>query len=206
MNPSYHYLLLFVLFSCLPYFHTEAVAQESTEVTEEEQLATYQSGDTLQVGQRQYVLQFLEADRKTAGARLNDGQIEIEFPLDYPPENRTKTIQSLLSRIVAKDFLPAITERVNELNEQHFQQTVTRVRLRYSKTSWGTCSSSGNVRLSTRLLFAPPEVIDYVIIHELAHLIEFNHTNRFHELVAQAMPEYEEHKAWLLRNGAQCDF
>ena len=61
-------------------------------------------------------------------------------------------------------------------------------------------------RNNPRLLFAPPEVVDYVIIHELAHLIELNHSHRFWAEVARAMPNYEEQEAWLKKYGAACDF
>ncbi|MCB0682671.1 MAG: M48 family metallopeptidase, partial [Saprospiraceae bacterium] len=63
-----------------------------------------------------------------------------------------------------------------------------------------------NINLSTRLLFAPPKVIDYVIIHELAHLVEMNHSRRFWDLVAAAMPDYEEQEKWLKKFGHRCDF
>jgi predicted metal-dependent hydrolase len=78
--------------------------------------------------------------------------------------------------------------------------------LKYNQTNWGSCSTRGNINLSTRLLFAPDDVIDYVIIHELAHLLEMNHSNRFWNIVKKAMPEYREKEVWLKKNGHLCDF
>jgi predicted metal-dependent hydrolase len=80
------------------------------------------------------------------------------------------------------------------------------VRLKYLHSRWGSCSSSSNINLSTRLLFAPEGVIDYVIIHELAHLQELNHSPRFWRLVAEAMPDYQLKEKWLKDNGHLCDF
>jgi hypothetical protein len=56
------------------------------------------------------------------------------------------------------------------------------------------------------LLFAPQPVIDYVIIHELAHLLEFNHSDRFWEIVGKVMPDYEKKERWLKDNFHACDF
>jgi predicted metal-dependent hydrolase len=93
-----------------------------------------------------------------------------------------------------------------ELNAIHFQRPVRNVYLKYNHSNWGSCSVGSNINLSTRLLFAPPDVIDYVIIHELAHLIEQNHSNRFWAQVARAMPDYERHERWLKDHGKTCDF
>ncbi len=170
------------------------------------QQADYQDGDTLRVGQRQYELRLQEADRKTHGGRLKDGVIELTLRQGIRPEERSEAIRTLLSRLVGKDYLPAISERVLELNDRHFQKPIKGVKLKYNHTNWGSCSNSGNINLSTRLLFAPQEVVDYVIIHELAHLIELNHSDRFWRLVEKAMPEYRQHEQWLSTYGFQCDF
>ena len=78
--------------------------------------------------------------------------------------------------------------------------------LKYNTSSWGTCSSSKNINLSTRLLFAPDGVIEYVCIHELAHMLEMNHSERFWNLVERAMPDYKEKIDWLKQNEDQCWF
>ena len=64
----------------------------------------------------------------------------------------------------------------------------------------------GNINISTRLLFAPDDVLEYVCIHELAHLIEHNHSQRFWMLVAQAMPDYTAKETWLKEKGDACRF
>ena len=66
---------------------------------------------------------------------------------------------------------------------------------------WGSCSEKGNINISTRLLFAPEDVLEYVCIHELAHLIEQNHSEKFWQLVKNAMPNYQEKRKWLKENG-----
>lgn len=68
---------------------------------------------------------------------------------------------------------------------------------------WGSCASSGNIRYSWRLILAPEPIMDYVVAHEVAHLAEMNHSQRFWRVVAKLSPDFEEARAWLKRNGPQ---
>ncbi len=72
-----------------------------------------------------------------------------------------------------------------------------RLSIRGQKTRWGSCSQRGNLSFNWKLMMAPPPVIDYVVIHELAHLKEMNHTKRFWQLVGQHCPKWRDHKKWL---------
>lgn len=168
----------------------------------------FQDGDRIHVGSRWYRLRVLETDYQTHSGLLNGEVIELRLSRKAPKEQRDKSVRQLLSRIVAQDFLPAISRRVRELNKLHFQEVkrVKQVRLKYLHSRWGSCSSDSNINLSTRLLFAPESVIDYVIIHELAHLQELNHSPRFWRLVSEAMPDYQLKEKWLKDNGHLCDF
>ena len=74
---------------------------------------------------------------------------------------------------------------------------MNRVTVRAQKTRWGSCSARGTLSLNWRLIHAPPEVVDYLIIHELMHRREMNHSARFWKLVAQACPDYPAAEQWL---------
>lgn len=76
-----------------------------------------------------------------------------------------------------------------------------RVTIRDPKTRWGSCSAKGNLNFSWRLILAPPEVLDYVVVHELAHRREMNHSERFLKQVELVLPDYLQRKAWLKKNG-----
>ena len=75
------------------------------------------------------------------------------------------------------------------------------VTIRDQKTRWGSCSSKRNLNFNYKLVMAPPECFDYVVIHELCHLIEFSHSKRFWKLVEEQQPDYRIWKDWLKRNG-----
>ncbi|OLS42931.1 M48 family peptidase [Rhodovulum sp. BSW8] len=77
-----------------------------------------------------------------------------------------------------------------------------RLTLRDARSRWGSCSSRGDLMFAWRLIMAPPEVLDYVAAHEVAHLVEMNHSPAFWAVVARLMPGYEAPRAWLRANGA----
>jgi predicted metal-dependent hydrolase len=165
----------------------------------------YKDGDLLKVGEREYIIRLIPSQKKMHHAKLKGNEIFLEIAKDTP-ENKVKAIRHLLSRVVAKDFLPEITKKVDTWNDAHFQKDLTGIFLKYNTTNWGSCSTRGNVNLSTRLLFAPNDVIDYVIVHELSHLIEMNHSDRFWKIVSDIMPDYREKEIWLKKNGHLCNF
>jgi hypothetical protein len=78
----------------------------------------------------------------------------------------------------------------------------SRIYVRDQATRWGSCSTSGALSFSWRLVLAPPLVLDYLAAHEVAHLAHMNHGKRFWNLVAKTMPRHEEAKAWLRKHGA----
>ncbi len=78
--------------------------------------------------------------------------------------------------------------------------SVARVSIRDPRTRWGSCSSSGSLSFSWRLVLAPEDVLDYVVWHEVCHLCEMNHSPRFWALVARYCPGYEQPRRWLRRN------
>jgi predicted metal-dependent hydrolase len=76
------------------------------------------------------------------------------------------------------------------------------IALRDTRSRWGSCTSTGNIMLSWRLIGAPPRVFEYVVAHELAHLMELNHSPRFWAHVEALMPDWRPARAWLKAHGA----
>lgn len=97
----------------------------------------------------------------------------------------------------AKAYLP---QRTRQLAQEH-DFSYGQLRIKHQKTRWGSCSAQGNLNLNLRLMMAPDRAIDYVILHELCHLRELNHSAAFWRLVAERCPDYQHWRAWLNENG-----
>jgi predicted metal-dependent hydrolase len=82
-------------------------------------------------------------------------------------------------------------------------RAVTRVSVRDTRSRWGSCSAAGALSFSWRLVLAPRPVFDYVVAHEVAHLVELNHGPRFWRLVAELCPDADHGRRWLRRHGAR---
>jgi predicted metal-dependent hydrolase len=148
-----------------------------------------------------YVLHITYVDQKTAKATLKNQDIFIALSSDMSVEERNKAINSLTHKLLCQRYLVFMKKRVRELNEKFFRQPYGRVQLKYIQSKWGSCSSDGDIVLSSKLLLCPNAVLDYIIVHELAHLIEHNHSAAFWKLVEDALPDYRKSEKWLNEEG-----
>lgn len=105
-------------------------------------------------------------------------------------------------RKLADQASVVIPKRVEYFAEK-IPVTYGRITIRNQKTRWGSCSSKGNLNFNCLLMLAPPEVLDYVVVHELCHRKEMNHSERFWREVENILPDYRERKKWLKENGGR---
>lgn len=101
-------------------------------------------------------------------------------------------------RQAAKEYFPARAAYYAGL----LGVTYATITIRDQKTRWGSCSAKGNLNFNWRLMLAPPRVLDYVVVHELCHRIEMNHSKAFWNTVEMILPDYKEQKKWLRDNGS----
>jgi len=102
-------------------------------------------------------------------------------------------------KAAARDRLTAASDRYAAA----LSRAYTRISLRDTRSRWGSCTSSGALMYSWRLILAPPEVLDYVAAHEVAHLAEMNHGPNFWAAVATLCPDFAAHRLWLRHNGEE---
>jgi predicted metal-dependent hydrolase len=93
-----------------------------------------------------------------------------------------------------------ISERVQEY-AQRYNFIPKKVKISSARTRWGSCSADGTLNFTWRLVMAPLDVIDYVVVHELSHLRVKNHSSKFWKVVESISPEYKKHRKWLRENG-----
>jgi predicted metal-dependent hydrolase len=141
----------------------------------------------------------------------------IEYPLEVVPaqrqrlilEDRFKIVESALenAELVFQKWYRQqasllIPERVKFFAENH-QLHYEKIKITSARTRWGSCSSKNTLNFSWRLMLTPPEMIDYVIIHELAHTVHHNHSKRFWGLVEKILPDYKARRKQLRQYGQQ---
>lgn len=113
---------------------------------------------------------------------------------------RVKTKRKNLNYIkYKKDAIILVKERLEYFN-QFYNYKYGRVAIRNQKTRWGSCSKKGNLNFNYKIVLLTPKQADYIIVHELCHLKEFNHSQRFWDLVAKAVPDYKEVRHSLRNN------
>ncbi len=129
-------------------------------------------------------------------AALDGGHPKLEVPA--PPEHLARRLGDWLRAQARRDL-----ERAVETHAATLNVTIGRISVRDQKSRWGSCSSRGNLNFNWRLVLAPRPVMDYVAAHEVAHLIEMNHSEKFWRLVKKAMPSMQQPRSWLKQNGAR---
>lgn len=142
-------------------------------------------------------LQLKEANRKTISSIVDGNTLIITTPTPSDPEGIRKAVIEGLK----KKYRRKIETEVFTLNEQTVKGQIKSIKLKDNFSNWGSCSNTGNINLSVRLMLLPADVREYVIIHELCHLLELNHSSKFWALVQKHCPEYKVHEKWLDKNG-----
>ncbi len=172
--------------------------------------------------------ELVRSSRKTLAIQIRDGRVIVRAPLHTSEadihafllqhqawiqkhlaqsearQQAMAAVQKLTSediRQLAKQAVQVIPDRV-----QHYAQligvTYGRITIRNQRSKWGSCSSLGNLNFNCLLMLAPPEVLDSVIVHELCHRKEMNHSRQFYAEVLRVYPAYKQWNRWLKDNGA----
>ncbi len=169
----------------------------------------------------------IRARRKTLSIRITqEGNLEIRAPLGMPKgeieaflKEKAQWIESHRAKVLAEytqgQEAPLGEEEILTLAEQMRQRlpeklnrhaasmgvTFGRVTIRCQQTRWGSCSSRGNLNFNCLLMLAPEEVLDYVVVHELAHRKQMNHSALFWQEVERECPDYKKSLRWLKDRG-----
>jgi predicted metal-dependent hydrolase len=132
-----------------------------------------------------------ETDRTAPPVAIVDGEIRVRGE----PAHIPRRVHDQLRRLASRE----VSTRASAYAAQ-IGRPIARVTVRDTKSRWGSCSSTGALSFSWRLIMAPEAVLDYVVAHEVAHHIEMNHSPRFWRLVKTMTPDYATPRAWLKRN------
>ncbi len=170
----------------------------------------------------------IRSRRKTMALEIRDGSLLVRVPLQATQADIDRMLREKMSWILprleasrqraetARSVPPLTREELEELADRALAYIPGRVRyyaeklgvtwgritIRNQRTRWGSCSSRGNLNFNCLLMLTPPEVIDSVVVHELCHRKEMNHSERFYREIYSVYPEYDRWNAWLKEHQA----
>jgi predicted metal-dependent hydrolase len=178
-------------------------------------------------------IELIRSNRKTIAIEVTrDLRVIVRAPLKVSIKEINRFVGEKSDWI--EKSLKKMQERANEapkgktLSEQDIKLLVTRAKrilppkvdkyakiigvdynnitIRLQKSRWGSCSGKGNLNFNCLLMRAPEEIIDYVVVHELCHRLEMNHSDRFWAHVEKVIPDYKERRKWLKEHGSELSY
>ena len=166
----------------------------------------------------------VRSNRKTVAIQIKNGEVIVRAPQRAPLRYIEEFLESkrdwiekgIAMQTAAQQYPPFTTEEVRTMADAALVDipqrvarlaplvgvTYGRITIRNQRTKWGSCSSKGNLNFNCVLMLSPEWVRDYIVVHELCHLKEMNHSPDFWAEVARICPGYKEAEAWLKANGS----
>lgn len=148
---------------------------------------------------------FLGTERVVVVDDVQSASVEGDALVLPRAKVEASSLREVLQRLYKEQARSHLHERV-EYFADRMNVEPKKLELRNQRTRWGSCSVKKTLSFNWRLMMAPPEVVDYVVVHELAHLRVEQHTRRFWTLVQEQVPDYPEHVDWLEENSARMVF
>lgn len=166
-------------------------------VVENRRLHRQQGGRLVLYRGREYEVETIVAPGAARKVAVEEGKLVVTVP-----EGAEKDAGAVLEQWFRSMARLLINQRIRVVNET-LNLSFNRVFIKSQKTRWGSCSQQRNLNFNWRLVMAPLPVLDYVVAHELMHLVEPNHSKRFWTLVEGVCPNYKAYRAWLRKNGSR---
>jgi len=161
------------------------------------------SGETFLYLGKEFKLKLAaEVDLNDIKVILEQDRMVVNYPAELE-ENKQKRKTAVRARLISW-YRSQAKIKINELINIHKNNLAVepnKIVIKKQKKRWGSCSSKKNLNFNWKIIMAPIFVIEYLVVHELVHLIHPNHSKKFWQTVAEIIPDYEEKKEWLRING-----
>ncbi|PPD33498.1 MAG: metal-dependent hydrolase [Methylomonas sp.] len=161
----------------------------------------YGQGADVSYQGRIYKLATKSSKLKNAKVEFVDGFI-AHVPESLVDEHHSDAIKSALERWMKKQAKVHVEQLVNRHAPRHklFPQSI---KIKTQKSRWGSCGIRNDININWLLVMAPEQVLEYVVVHELCHIQQRNHSRHFWALVEEHLPDYHQHRLWLKKHGSQ---
>ena len=152
------------------------------------------AGININLEMRELEYNLVYSKRKTLGICIKaPGIIIVRAPMHLPKEQIEKSLKNKSKWILQK----------LEYYSKHFQIMPNSIKIKAQKTRWGSCTYKNDLALNYKLIMAPPDVLDYVVVHEMCHMEHKNHSKNFWNRVSSIMPDYKDKRNWLKEHGGK---
>ncbi|MDD4913734.1 MAG: SprT family zinc-dependent metalloprotease [Methylococcales bacterium] len=162
----------------------------------------YTDGASIPYRGKRLPLQIMHTAKQTVQIRLQDDNgFIVALPADLEPDYRSELIRTILIRWMKKQARLHMT-RLIEHHAPRMGLFPRSLKIKTQKSRWGSCGPNNDINLNWLLMLAPPEAMEYVVVHELCHIRHKNHSADFWGLVAEHLPAYQQQRQWLKQQGA----
>lgn len=167
---------------------------------QENPLKEYVTGEKFWYLGQEYILEVRISEGRAGMVGIAEDKIVL-----FSKTDDSAMVQKILTGWFDKQAKSIIPKRVRLYAEQ-MGETYGKITIKNQKKRWGSCSNARNLNFNRRLIMAPREVLDYVVVHELCHLRQMNHSKEFWREVEMVLPDYKMHKKWLESNSHLLNF
>jgi len=160
----------------------------------------YVNGESFMYLGRNYSLNItINKDLRRPEVKLLDGKLQVTTPT-----KDQVVLKKALEKWYRGEAKKMVLERI-EFYKPKFNIELGQIRIKQQKKRWGSCTYKGDLLFNWRIVMAPSHVIDYIIVHELSHLTNKNHSKKFWKTVENIIPDYKERRKWLKDYGVRMD-
>lgn len=150
---------------------------------------------------RQYRLKVIALDNASdVSLTFPNGRFTATVPTSSTPSWREEHLRQVFRDWYIRHGATKVQQRM-KLFATRLGLEPSKIVIKDQQTRWGSCTKNGTININWRILMAPMRIVDYVIVHELGHMIHADHSSEFWTVVASVMPDYDERKDWLRVNG-----
>ena len=155
------------------------------------------NGETFTYLGRNYRLKLINTH--STETKLRNGYLEVPNQTDLTTTKQVAALKTSVTDWYAKQARNKLQQKTDRY-AAIMNVTPNRIKIRDYKARWGSCSAKGDIAYNWRILIAPNGIVDYVVVHELAHLLEHNHSPQYWKNVGHILPDYQDSKEWLKLN------